>query len=162
MGKSLVSCFFLRHSVVGVVVATNHIFHHSMYTISGSITKLHHTEAAYCYRCRTCHVVWRVCLCVQQYTDKLCKIGWTYWDADSCWPMESCIRRVLYLCLLYLRRWRGSVWFIISERNSLGLLFKSPVFSLIDTRLFTVYTCSFTVSFNTFYISPYYVHFSTR
>jgi len=55
---------------------------------------------------------------------------------------------------LYLLRWRGSVWFIISERNS--LLF-TPVTSLIDTRLFTVYTCSFTVSFNTFYISPYYV-----
>ena len=31
------------------------------------------------------------------------------------------------------------------------------LFSLIDTRLFTVYTCSFTVSFNTFYISSYYV-----
>jgi len=61
---------------------------------------------------------------------------------------------LLYLRLLFLRRWHGSIWFIISERNS--LLF-TPVSSLIDTRLFTVYTCSFTVSFNTFYISPYYV-----
>jgi len=48
----------------------------------------------------------------------------------------------------------GSVWFIISERNS--LLF-TPVASLIDTRLFTVYTCSFTVLFTMFHISSYYV-----
>ena len=47
--------------------------------------------------------------------------------------------RILCLRLLFLRRWRGSVWFIISERNS--LLF-TPVSSLIDTRLFTVYTRS--------------------
>jgi len=49
---------------------------------------------------------------------------------------------LLSLRLLFLRRWRGSVWFIISERNYLSLWFRSPVFSLIDTRLFTVYTCS--------------------
>ena len=71
---------------------------------------------------------------------------------DNCEGLTTLLRsQILYLCLLFLRRWRGSEWFIISERNS--LLF-TPVSSLIDTRLFTVHTCSFTVSF---YISPYYV-----
>jgi len=46
---------------------------------------------------------------------------------------------IIFTPIVFLRRWRGSVWFIISERNS--LLF-TPVSSLIDTRLFTVYTRS--------------------
>jgi len=75
------------------------------------------------------------------------KIGQTFAEI---WPFNGFSK----WRLLYLRRCRGSVWFIISERNS--LLF-TAVSSLIDTLLFTVYTCSFTVSFTTFYISSYYV-----